>query len=103
MLIPFATYILNSSMLPQCFDCCSDWDRGRKPARGAMAVAMPAALIVLLAAVAAGGGCVYTQRKLQSMPRARQPSNDWMEESGARNQVPPSMRIHDAPSSVHLH
>lgn len=58
-----------------------------------MAYALPAALVVLLAAVAAGGGCVYTQRKLQSMPRARQSPSDWMEESGARNQVPTVKRI----------
>lgn len=65
---------------------CSEWDRRSKPKRGTMTVALPATLLVV--AVAAGGWGLYTQKQLQSLLRARQSPSDWLEESGARNQVP---------------
>lgn len=52
-----------------------------------MAVALPATLAILVASVALGGSCLYSQKQLQSLPRARQSPSDWLEESGARNQV----------------
>ena len=52
-----------------------------------MAMALPATLLILLVSVALGGVCLYSQKQLQGLPRARQSPSDWLEESGAKNQV----------------
>jgi hypothetical protein len=67
--------------------CCSEWDNRSQSKRSLMAVALPATLAILVASVALGGACLYSQKQLQSLPRARQSPSDWLEESGAKNQV----------------
>jgi hypothetical protein len=52
-----------------------------------MGAAVPAALVVLLLALAAAGGITWSQHRLQKLPRARQSASDWMEESSAKNQA----------------
>lgn len=66
---------------------CSEWDNRSQSKRSLMAVALPATLAILVASVALGGACLYSQKQLQSLPRARQSPSDWLEESGAKNQV----------------
>ena len=61
-----------------------------------MAVALPATLAILVASVALGGACLYSQKQLQSLPRARQSPSDWLEESGAKNQVSGVKEVREA-------
>jgi hypothetical protein len=66
---------------------CREWDRRGQSKRSVMAMALPVTLLILGVSIVLGGACLYSQKQLQSLPRARQSPSDWLEESGARNQV----------------